>query len=210
MDEGEFLGVDMNVRQVDTSDGHFYSLPDLEKKEKRRKWYQRKMARQVKGSNKRKRTKKKLGKVSGKTANIRKNWIHRTTKEIAGKCGTIAVEDLKIKNMTASAKGTVENPGRSVKQKAGLNRAMLDTAFGEIRSKLEYKCGRVIEVNPAYTSQRYSECGHTDKENRKTQARLHGEDFLVLAQSRRTVKLMREHPMGNQVYNSHLNCYTLK
>ena len=48
---------------------------------------------------------------------------------------------------------------------------MLDTTFGEIRRKLEYKCGRVIEVNPAYTSQRCSECGHTDKENRKTQAR---------------------------------------
>ena len=48
---------------------------------------------------------------------------------------------------------------------------MLDTAFGEIRRKLEYKCGRVIEVNPAYTSQRCSECGHTDKENRKTQVR---------------------------------------
>ena len=171
LDDGEFLGVDMNVRQVATSDGHFYSLPDLEKKEKRRKWYQRKMARQVKGSNRRKRTKKKVGKVSRKIANTRKNWIHQTTKEIAGKCGTIVVEDLKIKNMTASAKGTVGNPGRNVKQKAGLNRAMLDTAFGEMRRKLEYKCGRVIEVNPAYTSQRCSECGHTDKENRKTQAR---------------------------------------
>ena len=105
---------------------------------------------------------------------------------------------------------------------------MLDTAFGEIRRKLEYKCGRVIEVNPAYTSQRCSECGHTDKENRKTQVRflcvscgfVSNADtnaainirrlgwrscagrVLVLAQSRRTVKLMREYPMGNQVYNS--------
>ena len=171
LDDGEFLGVDMNVCQVATSDGHFYSLPDLKKKEARLKKYQKRMARQVKGSNRRKRTKKKLGKVSRKIANIRKNWIHQTTKEIAGKCGTIVVEDLKIKNMTASARGTIENPGRNVKQKAGLNRAMLDTAFGEIRRKLEYKCGRVIEVNPAYTSQRCSECGHTDKENRKTQVR---------------------------------------
>ena len=58
-----------------------------------------------------------------------------------------------------------------MKQKAGLNRAMLDTAFGEIKRNLEYKCGRAIEVNPAYTSQICSECGHTDKENRKNQAR---------------------------------------
>lgn len=171
MDNREVLGVDMNIRQIATSDGHFYFLPDLEKKEKRRKWYQRKMARQIKGSNRRKDTKRKLGKVSRKIANIRKDWIHQTTKEISGKCGTVVVEYLKVKNMTASAKGTIENPGRNVKQKAGLNRAMLDTAFRKIRRNLEYKCGRVIEVNPAYTSQRCSDCGHTDKENRKNQAR---------------------------------------
>ena len=170
-DDGEILGVDMNTRQVATSDGDFHHLPDLKKKEARRKRYQRRMARQVKGSNRRKDTKKKLAKVSRKIANIRKNWIHQTTREIADKCGTIVVEDLKVKNMTASAKGTIENPGKNVKQKAGLNRAMLDTALGEIRRNLEYKCGRLVEVNPAYTSQTCSECGHTDKENRKTQAR---------------------------------------
>ena len=169
--DGEVLGVDMNVRQVATSDGHFYFLPDLEKKERRRKRYQRRMARQVKGSGRRKDTKKKLAKVSRKIANIRKNWIHHTTGEIAEKCRTVVVENLKVKNMTASAKGTVENPGKKVKQKAGLNRAMLDTAWGEIRRNLEYKCGRLVEVNPAYTSQTCSECGHTDKENRKSQAR---------------------------------------
>ncbi len=171
LDDGEVLGIDMNVRQVATSDGHFYFLPDLKKKEARRKRYQRRMARQIKGSNRRKDTKKKLAKVSRKIANVRKNWIHQTTKEIAGKCGTIAVEDLKVKNMTTSAKGTVENPGKNVRQKSGLNRVMLETAFGEIRRNLEYKCGRLIEVNPAYTSQTCSECGHAEKENRKTQAR---------------------------------------
>ncbi len=171
MDDGEVLGVDMNVRQIATSDGDFYHLPDLKKKEARRKRYQRKMARQVKGSNRRKDTKKKLRKVNRKIANIRKNWVHQTTKEISGECGTVAVENLKVKNMTASAKGTVENPGRNVRQKSGLNRAILDTAFGEVRRNLEYKCGRLIEVNPAYTSQRCSVCGHTEKENRKTQAR---------------------------------------
>ena len=170
-DDGEILGVDMNTRQVATSDGHFYFLPDLKKKEARRKRYQRRMARQVKGSNRRKDTKEKLAKVSRRIANIRKNWVHQTTKEISGKCGTVVVEDLKVKNMTTSAKGTIENPGKNVRQKAGLNRGMLDTAFGEIRRNLEYKCGRLIEVNPAYTSQTCSECGHADKENRKSQAR---------------------------------------
>ena len=171
LDDGEFLGVDMNARQVATSDGHFYFMPDLKKKEARRKRYQRRIARQIKGSNRRKDTKKKLAKVSRKITNIRKNWIHQTTKEIAGKCGTVIVEDLKVRNMTASARGTIENPGKNVKQKAGLNRVMLDTALGELRRNLEYKCGRLIEVNPAYTSQRCHKCGHVDKENRKTQAR---------------------------------------
>ncbi len=170
-DDGEVLGVDMNARQIATSDGDFYHLPDLEKKEKRKKWYQRKMARQVRGSNRRKDTKKKLRKVSRQIANVRKNWVHQTTKEISGKCGTVAVENLKVKNMTASAKGTVENPGKNVKQKSGLNRVILDTAFGEVRRNLEYKCGRLVEVNPAYTSQTCSHCGHVEKENRKTQAR---------------------------------------
>ena len=170
-DNGEVLGVDMNIRQVATSDGDFYFLPDLKKKEARRKRYQRRMARQVRGSNRRKDTRKKLAKTSRKIANIRKDWIHKTTRQIVEKCGTIVVEDLKVKNMMASAKGTIENPGKNVRQKAGLNRAMLDTAFGEIRRTLEYKCGRAIEVNPAYTSQTCSHCGHAEKENRKTQAR---------------------------------------
>ena len=171
LDNGEVLGVDMNMRQIATSDGHFYFLPDLEKKERRRRKYQRRMARQVKGSNRRKDTRKKIAKVSRKMANIRKNWIHHTTREIAEKCGTIAVEDLDVKRMTASAKGTIENPGKNVKQKSGLNRAIQDTALRQIRRNLEYKCGRLVEVNPAYTSQTCSECGHVDKENRKTQAR---------------------------------------
>ena len=170
VDDGEVLGVDMNARQIATSDGHFYFLPDL-KKEAKQKRYQRRMERQVKDSNRRRDTKKKLRKVSRKIANTRKDWVHKTTEEISEKCGTVVVEDLKVKNMTASAKGTIENPGRNVRQKAELNRAILDTAMGEIRRNLEYKCGRVIEVNPAYTSQTCSHCGHAEKENGKTQAR---------------------------------------
>ncbi|MXZ48766.1 MAG: transposase [Candidatus Dadabacteria bacterium] len=170
-DDGEVLGVDMNVRQIATSDGDFYFLPDLKKKEARRKRYQRRMARQLKGSGRRRDTKKKLAKVSRNIANVRKNWVHHTTQKIAGKSGTVVVENLKVNNMTASAKGTIENPGKNVRQKAGLNRAMLDTALGEVRRNLEYKCGRLIEVNPAYTSQTCSHCGHVDRENRKTQQR---------------------------------------
>lgn len=115
---------------------------------------------------------KKLAKVSRKIANMRRNWVHQTAKEIVGECGTVAVEGLNVKDMTASAKGTVENPGRNVRKKTGFNREILDTTFAGIRRNLEYKCGRLIEVHPAYTSQTCSQFGHTDKENRKTQPRI--------------------------------------
>ena len=78
-DDGEVLGVDMNARQVATSDGRFYFLPDLKKKEARRKRYQRRIERQVKDSNRRRDTKKKLRKVSRKITNTRKDWVHKTT-----------------------------------------------------------------------------------------------------------------------------------
>lgn len=171
VDDGKVLGIDMNVCQIADSDGHFYFMPDIKKKEARGKWYQRKMARQVKSSNRRKDTRKKLRKVNRKIANLRKNWVHQTTRELANRCGTVATENLKVRQMTASAKGTIENPGRNVRRKTGLNREILNTAFGEIKRNLKYKCGRLIEIDPAYTSQTCSKCGHTNKENRKTQSR---------------------------------------
>lgn len=80
-------------------------------------------------------------------------------------------EDLQIKNMSASTKGSVEAPGRNVKQKAGLNRSILDQGWGELSRQLEYKLnwlgGQLVKVPPQYTSQACNECGHVSKENRK-------------------------------------------
>jgi putative transposase len=82
----------------------------------------------------------------------------------------IYLEDLRVGNMTASARGTVDDPGSNVAQKAGLNRAILDVSPGETRLQFQYKMrrkgGAVVLVNPAYTSQRCAECGHTDAANR--------------------------------------------
>jgi putative transposase len=86
----------------------------------------------------------------------------------------VVLEDLKIKNMTKSAKGTLENPGTNVKAKAGLNRAILHQNWGQFTEFLQYKAdlaGTIVEkVNPAYTSQRCSACGHIARENRENQA----------------------------------------
>jgi putative transposase len=84
----------------------------------------------------------------------------------------IWVEDLRIKNMTRSAKGTRENPGRRVRRKAGLNRGILRSGWGLLVRRLEQKApGRVEKVNPAFTSQRCSACGYVDPRSRESQAR---------------------------------------
>ena len=71
-----------------------------------------------------------LAKRHRKVANRRKNHVHQVTAKLVRQHALIVTEELSIGNMTASAKGTVDNPGNNVKQKAGLNRAILDTAPG--------------------------------------------------------------------------------
>ena len=83
----------------------------------------------------------------------------------------IRVEDLQIGNMTRSARGTREIPGRNVGQKAGLNRGILGSGWGLLVRRLEDKApGRVEKVKPHYTSQRCSACGQADRDSRESQA----------------------------------------
>jgi putative transposase len=83
----------------------------------------------------------------------------------------IRVEDLKITNMTRSAKGTRENPGRGVRAKAGLNRGILAQGWGLLVRRLEEKAPRRVEkIKPHYTSQRCSACGQLDRGSRESQA----------------------------------------
>jgi len=84
----------------------------------------------------------------------------------------IRVEDLTIGNMTRSARGTRDNPGRNVMAKAGLNREILASGWGLLVRRLRDKApGRVETINPAFTSQRCSACGHMDGNSRESQAR---------------------------------------
>ena len=83
------------------------------------------------------------------------------------------IEDLKIKNMSKSAQGTIENPGKNVKAKSGLNRSVLNEAWRKFFTYLEYKLklkgGILIKVDPKHTSQTCIQCGHISKDNRKEQ-----------------------------------------
>jgi len=172
INNGIAAGVDRNVRNcavVDLSGNEqIHYLPDLSVKEARRKRYQRKLARQVKGSGRRYRTKLKLQKVNRNIANIRSNWNHQTSRKIADQASVVVLEDLNTQGMTKSAKGTVDNPGKNVRQKAGLNREILNTGWHQLETYLGYKT-EIVRVNPTYTSQKCSVCGHVSKENRKSQ-----------------------------------------
>jgi putative transposase len=122
-------------------------------------------------SNRRGKVKLAVARLRAREADRRKDWAEQNSTEIARRFDVIRVEDLKIRNMTRSAKGTIEAPGRNVAQKAGLNRAILASAWGLLVRRLEEKApGRVEKVSPAYTSQRCSACGHVAPESRKSQA----------------------------------------
>ncbi|MFE2495561.1 transposase [Streptomyces scopuliridis] len=137
--------------------------PSLTKKEKARlKHLERKKARQVtyakkhnqgKYSRRLRRTIGQIGTLKARQSNRRQDFTHQLTTSLAKKHGMVGIEDLRVKNMTRSAKGTVETPGRNVRQKAGLNRAILDSTPGERRRQLEYKTrmyGSVLVVVPAF------------------------------------------------------------
>ena len=134
---------------------------------------QKRLAKKKRGSANRKKLVVKLSKLHQKIANIRKDFLHKLSTEICKNHANIYVEDLIVTNMSKSAKGTIENPGKNVKAKSGLNRAILDQGWGEFRRQLTYKAawlgGKVISVSAKYTSQTCSNCGHVDKANRKSQ-----------------------------------------
>ena len=103
-----------------------------------------------------------------------RNWQHRLTTQLVRGYDFIAAEDLQIQNMTASASGTAEEPGRNVAQKRGLNRSILEQGWGGILAQLEYRAERAgirfVRVPPQNTSRTCRQCGSIEPENRKSQA----------------------------------------
>jgi putative transposase len=107
-------------------------------------------------------------------ANRRRDGLHQLSRSLVDTYGLLVFEDLKIANMVRSAKGSLEEPGSYVAQKAGLNREILAASWGALISMVAYKAedaGReLIVVNPRGTSQRCSSCGHAKAANRPSQA----------------------------------------
>ena len=134
---------------------------------------QRKLSRKKRGSENWKKQRRKLSKLHHTIANVRSDFLHKLSTDISKNHAKVYVEELQIKNMSASARGTIEAPGRNVKAKAGLNKSILDQGWFEFKRQLDYKLfwsgGMLVEVNPRHSSQRCSCCGHTEKGNRVSQ-----------------------------------------
>ncbi|MEU8354570.1 RNA-guided endonuclease TnpB family protein [Nonomuraea sp. NPDC048882] len=132
----------------------------------------RRLARAQRGSSRRAKVKAAVARLKARETDRRKGWVEKTSTHLARRFDVIAVEDLKIVGMTRSAKGTLDAPGRNVRQKAGLNRGVLAAGWGRLVERLEHKApGRVRTIDPCFTSQTCNACGHRAAESRQSQSR---------------------------------------
>ena len=170
------VGIDLGVvRFAALSDGSFIDGANAFKKyEERLAFYQRRMARKVKFSANWRKAKAKVSRLYRKISNLRNDILHKASTTISKNHAVVVMEDLRIANMTASARGTLENLGTNVRAKSGLNRRILDQGWGEFRRQLGYKLawsgGTLLLVDPRDTSRSCAQCGYVSRENRQTQA----------------------------------------
>jgi putative transposase len=186
------LGIDRGIVHTMTdSDGNFLDQPPtLTPSEKKRLYrLERTAARQQQArlntakptvgkrpfSNRHRDTYRRIGALKAKQARRRYDFAHQTTRALVNLgYGTYVIEDLTLKNMIASAKGTIESPGTNVAQKTGLNRSLHDASLGQLDTLLTYKAKQagalVVRVRPHGTSTECHRCGSTTPGQRESQA----------------------------------------
>lgn len=177
---------DRGVRDIlHGSNGKVYNLATAAearnaRRERRKRHLQKILARQKKGSGRRRRTLDKISRISEAQANVRKDFAHKVSHELVHKTDfkLFTFEDLKIANMTRRAKPVPGENGaflpNGARSKSGLNRSILSKCWGNIVLFTHYKAERVnkavIKVSPHFSSQTCSKCGHTSAENRQKKA----------------------------------------
>lgn len=172
----EAVGIDMGIARFATlSDASFIEpLNSFKKLEDKLAHAQRKLSKKKKFSQNWHKQKARVSKIQYRIACARQDFLHKASTAISKSHAVIVLEDLKVSNMSRSASGTFDEPGRSVRAKSGLNKAILDQGWAEFRRQLEYKeawlGGMVIAVPPRNTSRTCPVCGHVSADNRKTQA----------------------------------------
>lgn len=169
---GENIGIDLGTKKLITlSNGKYFRPFSAPKLEQKIKTTQRKLARRIKGSKSWLKTKAYLGKLFRKLRNKRQDYLHKISTYLIRSFDLICVENLNIKGMSKSAKGTLENPGKNVKAKSGLNRSILGQGWYLLLQMIDYKAlwssKEIVKVDPKNTSQECSICGFTYKHNRK-------------------------------------------
>jgi putative transposase len=170
------IGVDRGVAvAIATSDGELRDRHFLTAGEQRRVVaLQRRLSRSATHSRNRAKTRKALGNIGNRERRRRGDFCAQAAHELAASHGLVVLEDLKTKQMTRTAKGTLTKPGRNVKAKSGLNRAILAKGWHQfalaLASAARYTGTTVVTVPAAYTSQRCSACGHVDPKSRESQA----------------------------------------
>lgn len=170
------VGIDMGIKRFATlSDGTVYvPLNAFKTGRGTLARLQRQLKNKKKSSKNRKKLKAKIARCHEKMANARHDFLQKTSTDISKNHAVTVVEDLKVANMSKSAKGTVERPGNHVPQKSGLNRSILDQGWGMFFGMLAYKQdwlgGMLLKVPPQGTSQECPPCGHKSPDNRLAQA----------------------------------------
>lgn len=171
------VGIDRGItRFAALSNGMFVDpLHSFRKHEARLAKYQRAMSRKQKFSRNWKKAKTKVQRIHTQIAHARRDFLHKVSTTLSQNHALIVLEDLKVKNMSRSAKGTLSAPGKNVRAKAGLNKSILDQGWAMFAEALAYKLiqrgGTLLYVPPHYTSQTCPLCHHVSAENRQTQAR---------------------------------------
>jgi putative transposase len=171
---GEVVGVDRGVAvSAALSTGELLCVPGLTARERKRLLrMERKLARAKLGSNRRGRVRLVIARLKARETDRRKDWAEKASTDLARRFDIVNVESLNVTSMTRSARGIAGAPGRNVRQKSGLNREIMRSGWGLLVRRLEDKApGRVEKINPAFTSQRCSACGHVDAKSRESQAR---------------------------------------
>ncbi|MFA7531861.1 MAG: transposase, partial [Castellaniella sp.] len=175
--DGGAVGIDMGIARFATmSDGSYLEpLNSFKRHEAALRKAQQAMSRKIRFSRNWIKAKTRVQRIHSHIGNARRDFLHKTSTTISQNHAMVCIEDLQVGNMSRSAAGTADAPGRNVRAKSGLNKSILDQGWFEFRRQLDYKLawkgGWLIVVPPQNTSRTCPCCDHVSAGNRQTQAR---------------------------------------